>query len=102
MRTRVGVPRRIDGGCWPGLDSVRSLNDDGPAIGPGVLDPAINERIVRLGNRPGLDKPAQTPTRWTLDSTKLGRVEVLVPVGMTPRDAFRIELAQRGYQVVRG
>lgn len=87
-----------------GIEKIRSLSDsDGrSALRPIVpLDPAADPKVVHLRRRPGLDVPATRVTRWTLNDPRLGLVEVYVPVGRTPREAFTIALAERGFQVVR-
>jgi hypothetical protein len=65
------------------------------------LEPTFDPKLVRLRQRPGLDVPARSVTRWTLNDPRFGRIEVLVPVGRTPREAFTVALAERGFQVVR-
>jgi hypothetical protein len=61
--------------------------------------PAAN--VVRLGNRAELDIPVSMVTKWSVSSPRFGTVTVYVPVGQTPRQALVVELAERGYQVVR-
>jgi hypothetical protein len=62
--------------------------------------PSFDPKLVRLRQRPGLDAPATAVTRWTLHDPRFGRIEVLVPIGRTPREALTVALAERGFQVV--
>ena len=56
--------------------------------------------IVRLNSRPELEVPAAAPREWSIADPRFGTVKVVVPVGMTPRQALANALAERGFQVV--
>jgi hypothetical protein len=56
--------------------------------------------VVRLSSTGGFDVPATRVGTWSVTDPRFGTVSVVVPIGTKPRDAFVIELAERGYQVV--
>ena len=99
----LGVQHRAK--LAPIVDRALSQNHAGPGNTelrpPTPIDLTGNHSIVRLGERPGLDVPAKSVSRWALNDPRFGRIEVLVPVGTTPRAAFTVALAERGFQVVR-
>jgi hypothetical protein len=70
-----------------------------PSSDPPVAAKVVVPKVVRLGAAPGLDVPATVPKRWSV-SGEWGTVDVLVPVGRTPREALTLALAERGFQVV--
>jgi hypothetical protein len=69
-----------------------------PSAAP--FKPSFDAKLVRLRQRPGLDVPATAVTRWTVRDPRFGRIDVLVPIGRTPREALTVALAERGFQVV--
>ena len=60
--------------------------------------PAAN--IVRLDSRPELEVPAAAAREWSIADPRFGTVTVVVPVGMSPRQALANALAERGFQIV--
>jgi hypothetical protein len=85
-----------------GLSKIRPAGAESVELRSATpFEPTFDRKVVRLGQKPGLDVPAKAVTRWTIDDSRFGRIEVLVPVGRTPREAFTVALAERGFQVVR-
>ena len=83
-----------------GLSKIRPAGTESVELGSATpFEPTFDPKLVRLPQRPGLDVPATSVTRWTLSDPRFGRIEVLV--GRTPREAFAVALAERGFQVVR-
>ena len=72
----------------------------GMVAAPPAPSPPPAANIVRLDNRPELDVPAATAREWSIADARFGTVSVVVPVGMTPRQALANALAARGFQIV--
>lgn len=86
---------------WAKLSEVRGSDNPVPKWSANPFQAGSDPRIVHLSNQSGLDVPSQRVARWTITDSRFGRVAVYVPVGKTPREAFTVALAERGYQVVR-
>lgn len=69
-------------------------------VPPSARDAPRSDKLVRLAPRPKLDVPVARVTRWRITDPRFGTIEVIVPVGKTPRDAMVDALTARGYQVV--
>ena len=80
----VGTPR----------DTPPAVRSPSPAAAPD------QSKVVRLSSSGGFDVPATRVGTWSVTDPRFGTVSVVVPIGTKPRDAFVIELAERGYQVV--
>jgi hypothetical protein len=74
-----------------GLPDVLRLPSPSPASTP------AREAVVRLGGSGELDVPATAPAEWSMTDPRFGTVRVRVAIGQTPRQAFVIALAARGY-----
>ena len=72
----------------------------GMLAAPPATSPPPAANIVRLDSRRELVVPAATAREWSIADPRFGTVTVVVPVGMTPRQALTNALAERGFQVV--